>query len=122
MSESLMCDDCDMVICEELFETWKAKDARILALETEAKEARRQRDEAETKWHAHQKNVPCAGCAGGHDTFWKSVVESPQWKAWTQAADGWDWMECEACGHISQAHFQAFMAFSAKLDAIEGSK
>ena len=70
-----------------------------------------QRDEALTKWHAHQKNVPCSGCEGGHDTFWKSVVESPQWKAWEASGPEWDVDECRACGHISQAHFQAFMGF-----------
>lgn len=69
------------------------------------------RDEALTQWHAHQKNVPCLGCEGGHDTYWKSVVESPQWLAWEKAADGWDVIECQACGHISQKHFQAFMKF-----------
>ena len=73
-----------------------------------------QRDEALTKWHAHQKNVPCAGCEGGHDTFWKTVVESPQWKAWTTSGPEWDVDECQECGHISQAHFQAFMAFAGK--------
>lgn len=72
-----------------------------------------ERDEALAKWHSHQKNVPCAGCEGGHDTFWKSVIESPQWRAWSdgQGSPGWDVWECEGCGHISQAHFQAFLKF-----------
>lgn len=72
-----------------------------------------ERDDALTKWHAHQKNVPCAGCEGGHDTFWKTVVESPQWKAWRESFPQWDVMECEACGHISQGHFQAFLGYTA---------
>jgi hypothetical protein len=26
----------------------------------------------------------CAGCPEGHPTFWKTVVESTQWKAWEE--------------------------------------
>lgn len=74
----------------------------------------RERDEAMAKWHAHQKNVPCAGCEGGHDSFWKSVVESPQWRAWEDSDPDWDVDECRGCGHISAEHFQAFMAHAAK--------
>lgn len=77
----------------------------------DANEARQERDEALEQWHAHQKNVPCGGCKGGHDTFWKTVIESPQWKAWEKVAE-WDTAECAACGHISAAHFQAFLEFA----------
>jgi hypothetical protein len=70
-----------------------------------------QRDEALAKWHGHQKNVPCAGCEGGHDTYWGTVVKSDQWISWEKAQDGWDVDECRECGHISQEHFQAFLAF-----------
>lgn len=69
-----------------------------------------ERDKALTKWYAHQKNVPCFGCELGHDTFWKSVIESPQWKEWENVAD-WDTAECASCGHISSEHFQAFLKF-----------
>lgn len=68
-----------------------------------------ERDGALTQWQAHQKNVPCSGCKNGHDTFWKSVIESAQWKAWCASGPTWDVDECTACGHISQAHFQAFL-------------
>lgn len=69
-----------------------------------------ERDEALAKWHAHQKNVPCAGCVGGHDTFWKTVTDSAQWQAWEKSGPSFDVDECRECGHISQAHFQAFLA------------
>ncbi|MDE2098441.1 MAG: hypothetical protein KGL39_14405 [Patescibacteria group bacterium] len=70
-----------------------------------------ERDNALAKWHAHQKNIPCKGCKNGHDTFWKTVVESPQWKEWEAANTHFDVDECRACGHISQNHFQAFLGF-----------
>lgn len=71
----------------------------------------KERDVALIQWHSHQKNVPCRGCKGGHDTFWKSVVESPQWKAWEESLPDWDVDECRECGHISAAHFAAFVGF-----------
>lgn len=74
-----------------------------------AAELARERDAALEKWHAHQKNVPCAGCEGGHDTFWKTVIESPQWERWRSVNSNFDVDECEGCGHISQDHFQAFI-------------
>lgn len=93
-------------------------------LKSDLKKYLLERDEAETKWHAHQKNVPCGGCEGGHDTYWKSIIESPQWEAWckSKASDGWDWMECEACGHISQGHFQAFLRFVHNMNPYKGDK
>jgi hypothetical protein len=77
----------------------------------ECQQFRQERDEAIAKWHAHQKNVPCPGCEGGHDTYWKSVVESPQWREWSRVSRDFDTAECEACGHISERHFQAFLKF-----------
>lgn len=76
----------------------------------------------------------CKGCKGGHDSFWKTVIESPQWQAWeTQIhknfheacqKDKWpssrvqrdhlpifDVDECRECGFISQHHFQMFLKF-----------
>ena len=101
----------------------RAAHAQAMAeLQATLNEVARKRGEAETKWHAHQKNVPCGGCKDGHDTFWKSVVESPQWKAWTASSPEWDVDECEACGHISQGHFQAFMKFSRRRIRALGGK
>lgn len=96
--------------CGELEALLKTKEAELEAARKEAEEAREERDAALTKWHAHKKNVPCSGCVKGHDTYWKSVVESPQWAEWRKIAE-WDTAECEACGHISAEHFQAFLAF-----------
>lgn len=70
-----------------------------------------ERDAALENWHSHQKNVPCSGCEGGHDTFWKTVIESPQWQEWERYTKEWDVLECSACGHISSKHFQAFLKF-----------
>ncbi len=85
----------------------------------DAREARDERDAALAKWHGHQKNVPCAGCPGGHDTFWLTVIKSPQWEKWFRHTDNFVVAECEACGHISQAHFQAFLAFVATAAALK---
>lgn len=83
-------------------------------LREEAAKARQDRDEALTKWQGHQKNTPCSGCPGGHDTFWLTVIQSPQWAEWFKRNDTYDVPECEACGHISQGHFQAFLKFTAE--------
>jgi hypothetical protein len=87
-------------------------------LKSERQEAYKARDAALTKWQGHQKNNPCAGCPGGHDTFWLTVIQSPQWEAWFKHNNTFDVPECEACGHISQEHFQAFMKFSVVLAAL----
>lgn len=55
---------------------------------------------------------PCSD--GWHDSFWKTVVESPQWLAWVkenQREPKFDIDECQECGWISQKHFQAFIKF-----------
>ena len=55
--------------------------------------------------------IPCSG-DGPHDSFWKSVVTSPQWKAWMKNGSKlWDIDECYECGWISQGHLQAFLSF-----------
>lgn len=58
--------------------------------------------------------IPCSD--GNHSSFWKSVVESKQWRAWREPAckRGWDWDECSECGWISAEHFQAFLKFTIK--------
>ena len=62
----------------------------------------------------------CGAC-GTHDSFWKTVVTSPQWKLWEKemhkrlCSDGrpecFDVDESRECGWISQKHFQAFLNF-----------
>ncbi len=67
----------------------------------------------------------CSGCSDGHPSYWKTVVESPQWKAWEKEVHkrvhdqlGKDRMEgvydideCRECGFISAGHFQDFLKF-----------
>ncbi len=66
-------------------------------------------------WDCGREEKKC-GCP--YDSFWKTVIESPQWIAWSSHFDGyhnWDVSECEACGWISKNHFQAFLKFVAKM-------
>jgi len=74
---------------------------------------------------------PCNGCQGGHFSFWKTVVESPQWAVWEKEVSKrmskhnkkkskiytgvWDVDECRECGWISQKHFQDFIKFINKI-------
>jgi hypothetical protein len=70
---------------------------------------------------------PCGGCKEGHPSFWKTVIESPQW-SWWQAEQSerlhllceqklpkninvYDMPEVEECGWISPMHFKDFMQF-----------
>ena len=67
---------------------------------------------------------PCVGCKDGHNSFWKTIVESPQWKKWEKENSRrmhlnpigkcFDADECRECGWISAGHFQEFMKFSNK--------
>ena len=74
-----------------------------------------------------QWEIPCSD--GSHPTFWKTVVESPQWLAWenevarrfhvmvTENVDVlgvFDVDECRECGYISPKHFQDFLRFTVK--------
>jgi len=78
---------------------------------------------------------PCIGCSDGHSSFWKTVIESPQWKEWekeishrvsehiknnSEIYEGcWDIDECQECGWISQGHFQDFIKFVKRQTAKE---
>jgi len=86
------------------------------------------------EWHCglNEKDRDC-GCP--HSSFWKTVVESPQWRGWEldicasmrkSNELGWenpeskqyrdrcfDVDECAACGWISPRHFQEFLLFCA---------
>jgi DNA-directed RNA polymerase subunit M/transcription elongation factor TFIIS len=61
-------------------------------------------------------NSPCSGCPEGHSSFWKTVIESPQWKAWVASRPNYDIPECEALGIISKEHFQDFLRFARSED------
>jgi len=58
----------------------------------------------------HYYNAPCPGCPDGHPSFWKTVVESPEWKAWVASRPSYDIAECEEVGIISKKHFEDFLA------------
>lgn len=59
----------------------------------------------------------CVGC-GHHNSFWATVIESPQWMKWKMHNDKigqqWDFMENEELGVISPEHFQEFIKFIKK--------
>lgn len=46
-------------------------------------------------------------------TFYKTVVESPQWQAWIEHAEaqGFSTVESVELGLLSREHFQAFISF-----------
>jgi hypothetical protein len=57
---------------------------------------------------------PCRAC-GHHDSFWATVIESKEWKAWKKHQDkiGWQWdfSEVEETGQISPQHFKEFINY-----------
>ena len=51
---------------------------------------------------------------GTHNSFWKTVISSPQWREWAKKQREecrWDTVEAEDCGWLSDEHFQAFLEF-----------
>ena len=59
---------------------------------------------------------------GYHPSFWKTIVESPQWKAWEREVGRrlsknvvdqpvFDVDECREVGWFSSEHFAAFLDF-----------
>jgi len=71
-----------------------------------------QKEEISKCWDGQCWRYPCSD--GWHDSFWKTVIESPQWKAWQKEQSRnmtYDMPEVEELGYISQGHFQDFMKF-----------
>src|SRR3990167_2627373 len=91
----------------------------------------------------HRKPCQCDVCEkarweypcrdGSHPSFWKTVVISPQWKAWRKEqqrrfnllskhqacnAGVYDMSEVEECGWISSEHFQEFSCFVEKNNTV----
>ena len=60
---------------------------------------------------------PCRGCTDGHPSFWKTIVESKEWKAWEKVANekGFDYDESRECGWFSPSHFKAFLEYTHSL-------
>lgn len=78
------------------------------------------------RWDAEHYTYQCSD--GEHNSYWRTVVESPEWHAWTREvarrlkrlATGntrrgvgpvFDVDECQEAGWISPAHFKAFVQF-----------
>ena len=55
-------------------------------------------------------NAPCSGCPEGHASFHKTIIESPEWKAWSKVAH-YDIAECECLGICSEVHWRDFVKF-----------
>src|SRR3990167_9401794 len=116
----------DRVIPEELFNRWERKISTPYS-ELSEKEKQSDRDQVmrylpliqsflnqpkeEQKW-----NELCTGCPEGHNSFWKTITESSQWKEWSKVAQhrGWDISETEECGWISPEHWLAFCEYIIK--------
>ena len=74
---------------------------------------------------------PCGGCKDGHPSFWKTVIESPQWLKWREELEKrmkrgkivkgkfsenvYDLCEVEELGILGEKHFQDFLKFTFKL-------
>ena len=57
---------------------------------------------------------PCSAC-GGHNSFWKTIIESREWQLWKEDQDNkWDFAECEELGIISTKHWEEFLKFITK--------
>ena len=73
------------------------------------------------KEHATKYWESCEGCPEGHNSFHKTIVESPEWEAWEKEQkemfgrkefDGcFDVNECKECGWISKEHWKKFVEF-----------
>jgi len=55
-------------------------------------------------------NSPCAGCPEGQSSFWKTIIESKEWKEWIKVAK-YDIPECEELGIMSKRHWDDFVKF-----------
>lgn len=53
----------------------------------------------------------CSGCKKPHNSFWKTVVSSEEWKEWEKANSSFDVDECRIAGWISPEHWKAFVKF-----------
>ena len=59
-------------------------------------------------------NSPCSGCKGGHSSFWKTIIESPEWEEWEASRPPYDFSECEELGIMGKKHFNDFIKFIRK--------
>ena len=60
---------------------------------------------------------PCIGCKNGHSSFWRTIIESREWKKWKKynfkksLSGNWDFSENEELGILSEGHWKAFVKF-----------
>jgi len=55
------------------------------------------------------------GSKDTYNSFWKTVITSPQWQEWSKKQREecrWDTTEAEECGWLSEEHFQDFLNFT----------
>lgn len=78
-------------------------------------------DELNNEWEEKSMKerywTACPGCAGGHPSFWKTIVESKHWKQWYEYASKYqlyDVDECQECGWIGERHFNEFIDYIVK--------
>ena len=57
----------------------------------------------------------CVGCKNGHNSFWKTIIESEEWKKWKENNHDWDFAENEELGILSDEHFNSFVEFIKKM-------
>jgi len=69
--------------------------------------------EAERRTEERLYWEPCEGCKDGHPSFWKTIVESEEWRQWEKASvqHFFDTDESRECGWFSPAHFKSFIGF-----------
>lgn len=62
-------------------------------------------------------NCPCRGCPEGHPSFWKTIIESEEWKKWkeynfkTSSHGNYDFSEDEELGILGKEHWKEFCKF-----------
>jgi hypothetical protein len=59
----------------------------------------------------------CSGCSDGHPSFWKTIVESKEWKDWEKEQienPQFDIDESRVCGWLGEKHRNAFFNFICK--------
>jgi len=59
----------------------------------------------------------CGGCPNGHNSFWKTIIESEEWEKWKDynKNTNWDFAENEELGILSLEHWKAFVKFIKKI-------
>ena len=103
----------------------KASGSRFIDYEVLVYFISKKLSQKDTEWREKAQEMrwweECDGCEGGHNSFWKTIVESDEWKEWkkeqakrfhTEEKEGcFDIDECTECGWISKEHWKEFIKF-----------